>query len=136
MIVIDASAAVEIFARSNVGAAALAAMATRLPVAVPVSFDAEVFNGLRRLYVRHSLERGALLVAVDQLTRFDAERADVRPSLRAAVRLIENFGGHDVFYVLVAIDRGCPLLTCDLGLARAATAAGLEVIAIDRSGLT
>lgn len=131
----DASAAVEMLIDSPAGSAALAAMRPRLPAIVPVSFDAEVFNGLRRLYLQHALARDALLEAVDLLTAFDAERVDVRASLRAAVRLIDTFGGHDVFYVLVAIDRGCPLLTCDLRLARAATAAGLEVVAIDRARL-
>jgi len=136
LIVVDASAAVEILADTRAGAAALAAMTTRLPVVVPASFDAETFNGLRRLFVQRAITPVALLEAVDQLALFDAERVDIRSSLRAAVRLIENFGGHEVFYVLLAIDRGCPLLTCDLGLARAASAAGLEVIAIDGSRLT
>ena len=133
MIVIDASVAVEILAETDLGAAALVAMRTRLPAVVPASFDSEAFNGLRRLYVRRELGPAGLLDAVGHLALFDAERVDVRSSLRAAVRLVENFGGHDVFYVLLAIDRGCPLLTCDLGLARAATAAGLEVITIDRA---
>ena len=136
MIVVDASAAAEILADTRAGAAALAAMTTRLPVVVPASFDAETFSGLRRLFVQRAITPVALLEAVDKLALFDAERVHIRSSLRAAVRLIENFGGHDVFYVLLAIDRGCPLLTCDLGLARAATAAGLEVIAIDGSRLT
>ena len=133
MIVVDASAAVEILADTPAGATALAAMKIRLPVLVPAGFDTEAFNGLRRLFVRRSIAHARLLEAIDLLALFEAERVDVRTSLRAAVRLIESFGGHDVFYVLVAIDRGCPLLTCDLGLARAATAAGLEVIAIDRT---
>lgn len=136
MIVVDASAAVEILADTEAGGAALLAMKKHLPVVVPASFDAEAFNGLRRLFVRRTLALAALLEAVDQLALFDAERVEIRSSLRAAVRLIENFGGHDVFYVLLAIDRGCPLLTCDLGLARAATAAGLEVITIDSTQLT
>jgi predicted nucleic acid-binding protein len=131
VIVVDASTAVEILVDSPAGTTALAAMQAHLPAVVPTSFDAEVFNGLRRLYIRGALARGALLEAVELLTAFDAERADLRPSLRAAVRLIDSFGGHDVFYVLLAIERGCPLLTCDLALARAATAAGLEVIAVD-----
>lgn len=130
MIILDASAGVELFAETDAGAAALDAIAARLPVAVPVHFDAEVFNGLRRLYVRQLLRRDTFLSAVDRLARFDAERAGIRRSVRAAARLVDSFGGHDVFYALLAIDRGCPLLTCDRGLARAATAAGLEVIAI------
>jgi predicted nucleic acid-binding protein len=130
LIVVDASAAVEILTNTHNGVAALKAMRARLPVVVPASFDGEAFNGLRRLAARRAIAHLALLEAIDLLAIFDAERVDIRSSLRAAVRLIENFGGHDVFYVLLAIDRGCPLLTCDLGLARAATAVGLEVIAI------
>lgn len=130
MIVVDASAAVEILTDTSKGASALAAMKARLPVVVPASFDTEVFNGVRRVFLRGAIQRDALLRAIDLLVMFDAERLDIRSSLRAAARLIDNFGGHDVFYVLVAIDRGCPLLTCDSGLARAATAAGVEVIAI------
>ena len=129
MIVVDASAAVEMLTDTPAGATALAAMRTRLPAIVPASFDTEVFNGLRRVFLRREITRSRLLEAIDLLSVFDAERADIRPLLRAAVRLADGFGGHDVFYVLVAIDRGCPLVTCDRGLARAATAAGLEVIA-------
>ena len=130
MIVVDASAAIEIFARSDAGMTALDAMEQRLPVAVPANFDAEVFYGLRRLFVRRALDRASFLTAVDQLRSFAAERTDVRTSLGAAARLVDSFGGHDVFYALAAVDRGCALLTCDRGLARAATAAGLEVIAV------
>ena len=49
------------------------------------------------------------------------------------VGLADVIGAHDVFYVLLAISRQCPLLTCDLGLARAARRLGVEVIAIDRA---
>lgn len=133
MIVVDASAAVEILTDTPAGARALAAMRSRLPVVVPASFDTEVFNGLRRMFLRRGIAHDALLGAIDLLAIFDAERTDVRRSLRAAARLVDNFGGHDVFYALLAIDRGCPLLTLDLGFARAATAAGIDVIAIDRS---
>ena len=80
------------------------------------------------------MPRAALLEALDVLALFDAERVDVRSLLGAAGRLIDTFGGHDVFYVLLAMERTCPLVTCDLGLARAARSAGLEVIAIDRAG--
>lgn len=130
MIVVDASAVVEMLIDTPAGERALRAMRTHLPAIVPASFDTEVFNGLRRSYLRGGIARHDLLGAVDLLARFEGERIDVRPSLRAAARLLGSFGGHDVFYVLLAIDRGCPLLICDRGLARAATAAGLEVIAV------
>ncbi len=133
MIVLDASAAVEILAGTPTGAIALAAIRGRHPVVVPANFDAEAFNGLRRLFVRRAMPRAALLEALDVLALFDAERLDVRSLLGAAGRLVDTFGGHDVFYVLLAMERTCPLVTCDLGLARAARSAGLEVIAIDRS---
>ena len=130
MIVVDASAAVEMLIDTDVGARSLSALSMHLPAVVPSSFDAEVFMGLRRAFLHREIAHDRLLDAVDLLARFDGQRIDVRPSLRAAARLIDSFGGHDVFYVLLAIERGCPLLTCDRGLARAATAAGLEVIEV------
>jgi hypothetical protein len=47
--------------------------------------------------------------------------------------LADVVGARDVFYVLLAICRACPLLTCDLRLARAAARLGVEVIAVDRA---
>lgn len=74
-----------------------------------------------------------LVARVDQLERFDAERAESVSLLANVVGLADVVGARDVFYVLLAISRACPLLTCDLRLARAAARLGVEVIAVDRA---
>ncbi len=79
------------------------------------------------------MDRDRLAIAVDRLERFDIERLEIVSLLPNVVGLVDIIGAHDVFYVLLAISRRCPLLTCDLSLARAAARLGIEVIAIDRS---
>ena len=133
MIVVDASAAVEALLNSDLAERVDAALAQGGPAIAPVHFDAEVYQALRRTYLSGHLDRGRLQVAVDRLERFEAERARIVPLLPNVVGLVDVIGAHDVFYVLLAISRQCPLLTCDLRLARAAKRLGVEVIAIDRA---
>ena len=132
MIVVDASAAVELLLNSDLAGKVGAALDAAGPSVTPVHFDAEVYKALRRAYLRKGLDRGRLHVAVERLQRFDAERIRITPFLPNVAGLADVIGAHDVFYVLLAISRRCPLLTCDLGLARAARRLGVEVIAIDR----
>lgn len=133
LIVLDASAAVELLLGADRGTAVGAALAKSGVVLVPAHFDAEVYHALRRGFLRREIDRARLLTAVDQLGRLNAERAEVVSLLPNVVGLADVIGAHDVFYVLLAISRQCPLLTCDLGLARAARRLGVEVIAIDRA---
>ena len=79
------------------------------------------------------MDRDRLAIAVDRLERFDIARLEIVSLLPNVVGLVDVIGAHDVFYVLLAISRRCPLLTCDASLARAAARLGVEVIAIDRS---
>jgi len=124
---------VELLLRSERARTVDAALAEAGPAIVPAHFDAEVYHALRRGYLRREIDRERLLVAVDRLERFDAERMEIVSLLPNVVGLTDVIGAHDVFYVLLAISRACPLLTCDLRLARAAARLGVEVIAIDRS---
>lgn len=110
-----------------------AALASSGPAIVPAHFDAEVYHALRRAYLRGEIDRGHLRLAVDQLHRFDAERAEIGSLLPNVVGLADIIGAHDVFYALLAISRDCPLLTGDLRLARSAARLGVEVIAVDRA---
>jgi predicted nucleic acid-binding protein len=132
LIVLDASAAVELLLRSPAGDEVAAALAAG-PVVTPVHFDAEVYGTLRRLYLRRLLLREHLQTAIDQLERFDAQRVEIVSLLPNVFGLVDVLGAHDVFYVLLAMTRSCPLLTCDLSLGRAAAALGVKVIAVDRS---
>ena len=91
---------------------------------------AEVYNTLRRAFFEGRVDRSFLASLVDQLARLEAQRIPIAPLLRGVTPLVDVVGAHDVFYVLLAVERACPLLTCDLQLARAATRLGVEVIAI------
>jgi len=133
LIVVDASAAVEVLLHTDIAHDVGAALVTSRPVIAPVHFDAEVCQALRRVYLQRRLDRDRLLIAIDRLERFDAERLEIVSLLPNVVGLVDVIGAHDVFYVLLAISRRCPLLTCDARLARAAARLGIEVIAIDRS---
>lgn len=133
MIVVDASAAVELLLASAPGEAVEAALVAGQPAVTAIHFDAEVYATLRRLHLRRALDLDGLRNTVDQLARFDAERVEIVSLLPNVVGLVDVFGAHDVFYVLLAMSRDCPLLTCDLSLGRAAARLGVKVIAIDRS---
>ncbi len=130
MIVVDASAAVEILLNTAAGRACSRAAQHGAPAIAPAHFDAEIYNTLRRIFLSGWMDRDSLASLVDQIALLDAERMPLRPLLAGVTPLVDVIGAHDVFYVLLAIGRGCPLLTCDLALARAATRFGVEVIAI------
>ena len=133
MIVVDASAAVELLLNTDAARQVEAALAKAERAIAPVHFDAEVYKALRRAYLRRAMDRRDLVATVELLERFDAERAEIVPLLANVAGLADVLGAHDVFYVLLAISHACPLLTCDMRLARAAARLGVEVIAIDRS---
>jgi predicted nucleic acid-binding protein len=133
VIVVDASAAVELLLNTDAAPRVEAAMAKAGRALAPVHFDAEVYKALRRAYLRQRMDRTGLAITVGQLELFNAERVKIVPFLPNVAGLADVIGAHDVFYVLLAISRRCPLLTCDRGLARAAERLGVEVIAIDRT---
>ena len=133
MIVLDASAGAELLLGTPAAPEIAAALSASRPVIAPVHFDTEVYGALRRLHLQGRLDRRRFELAVDRLEHFDAERLEIVSLLSSAVRLIDVFGAHDVFYVLLAMSRDCRLLTCDLSLGRAAAALGVSVTAIDRS---
>jgi len=89
------------------------------PIGVPAHFDAEAFSALRRLIRARHITNDALALAARRLMNLPAARIPVAPFLPRAVGFIDRFGAHDVFYVLLAQDWICPLLTCDGALARA-----------------
>jgi predicted nucleic acid-binding protein len=133
VIVVDASAAVELLLNTDAAPRVEAALATAEHAIAPVHFDAEVYKALRRAYLRRRMNRATLATTVRQLELLRADRARIVPLLANVAGLADVLGAHDVFYVLLAISRACPLLTCDMSLARAAARLGVEVIAIDRT---
>ena len=133
MIVVDSSAAVEMLLHTRAGERCLERAETGRPAVVPAHFDVEVYAAIRRTYLRRRVDRASLDSILAQLSAFDAERIALRSFLPSVAQFVDLIGAHDVFYVLLAISRACPLLTCDLRLARAAARLGVEVIAVDRA---
>ena len=123
----------ELLLRTERASAVGAVLERSGPAIVPAHFDAEVYQALRRGYLRRNFDRERLSLTVDRLERFDADRIEITSLLPTVVGLADVIGAHDVFYVLLAISRGCPLLTCDAALARAATRLGVAVFGLDPS---
>lgn len=119
MIVVDASAYLELVLRTPVGLAVEEAMLSDL-AAAPHLLDAEV---LHRLV---SFERGGFLSAHDvddaleDLRDAPIARVDHRPLLSRARALAAALSGYDALYVAAAAELGADLLTADRRLARTA----------------
>lgn len=127
MIVLDASALVEIVADQRHGGWAAGQLEGHEVVA-PAHQPAEVLSALARL------ERAGVLpaeAALDAIAAVGALPQEIVPSsgahLRAAFELRGRLRVLDGLYVALAAERGVPLVTTDLRLARAA--APCEVIA-------
>jgi predicted nucleic acid-binding protein len=132
VIVIDASAFLEVILRSRSG---LAVEALLKDTMAPDLLDAEVFHRLVRA------EQGAAL----QPTQFDErlallydapiERVPCRELLTTARRFASAMSGHDALYAALAASLRCPLVTTDGRLARTATTQfGLTVTHVPTSG--
>ena len=80
----------------------------------------EVLSVLRRQHRRGALDAGQVAAAVDDLLDLEVEIYPTGPLLRRAWDLRENVTAYDACYVALAEALGCPLLTADARLSRAA----------------
>ncbi len=120
MIVLDASAAVELLLRSEIGQA----VATRLladgePPQAPHLLDAEVAQTLRRHVAAGRLSARRARRALEDLNQFALRRRAHRPLIARAWDLRGNLTIYDGLYVALAESLGVPLLTTDARLAAA-----------------
>lgn len=120
MIVLDASAGVEVLLQRP-SAAEIAAALQGDEVKVPAHFDAEIFAAVRRLVRRGLIDIGRAELALADGVRLSAERVALAPLVAEAFALRDRFGASDVFYAVLARDRAATLITSDAALARAAT---------------
>lgn len=94
-------------------------VASQGPVALPAHLEAEVWSVLRRLHRSRRITLKETAAAVGRLASFPGDRYALAPLLDRALSLRDRVGAHDAFYGALAARLGCPLLTCDRGLARA-----------------
>lgn len=117
MIVLDASAAVELVFATLPGAA----VAQRLrgeTVHAPAHFDVEVAGAIRRAVVRQLISDHEGLVAVADLQKLPLRRWPTKPFVPRAYELRSTHTVADGVYLALAEGIGAPLVTCDARLAQ------------------
>ena len=117
MIVLDASAAVELVLATPAGAA----VARRLrgeTVHAPAHLDVEVIGAVRRAVVRRLISDHEGLVAVANFLSLPVRRWPIKPFVQRAYHLRTTHTVADGVYVALAEGFGAPLITCDGPLAQ------------------
>ena len=133
MIVLDASAAVELVLRTpraeRIAARALHP-AERLHA--PHLIDVEVAQAMRRLVQAKEITVARADVALSDFEGLVIERHAHRPLFRRVWGLRTSLSAYDAVYVALAEALAAPMLTCDEKLARAhGHKAKIEVVPID-----
>ena len=104
-------------------------------VVVPSVWPLEVANAVLIGLRRDRFTEDDAAAFVDALSAFDVEVDELghRVAFGALVPLAQEHGitSYDASYVELALRRGAPLATFDAGLARAARAAGVELLLQD-----
>lgn len=119
MIVLDASAAVEVALRpEQTPEIAAAIVGERLRV--PAHFDKEVFTAVLRLLRQRSITADQAALGLARTARLPAERVALAQMLAEAYVMRDRFSPGDVFYAVLARRSSAVLVTCDASLARAA----------------
>lgn len=117
MIVLDASAAVELVLAAPAGAA----VARRLrgeTVHTPAHFDVEVIGAIRRAVMRQLISDHEGLVVVADFLSLPIRRWPTKPFIQRAYQLRSTHTVADGAYVALAEGFGVPLVTCDGRLAK------------------
>ncbi len=118
MIVIDASAFLEVLTRSTSGLAVEALLEDTM---APDLLDAEVFRRLVRAEQGGALQPTQLDERLALLYDAPIHRVPCRELLTTASRFVAAMSGYDALYAALAGSLGCPLVTTDGRLARTAT---------------
>jgi predicted nucleic acid-binding protein len=118
-VVIDASAMVDLLARTRDRFPAVRARLARTVMHAPAHFDAEVLSALGRMHREGVLTIGQVDAALDDLRRAPLIRHDLSPLLTGAWARRDTLRLADALYVELADTADLTLLTTDQRLARA-----------------
>jgi len=129
VIVLDASAAVEVFSQSPRGVWLADRLRTVRTIHVPVIYDLEILNSLRGLGAGAKRTPARIREALDDYASLRVNRYDIL-SLRSRIwALRHNLTAYDAAYVALAEALDAPLVTADARLARSSGhAAELELV--------
>jgi predicted nucleic acid-binding protein len=126
MIVLDASAAVELGMNTDAGVAVARRVGTTETIHVPHVFAVEVAQALRRLALGGVSSPSRAAEALVDIAQLDATRYEHEPLLARMWELRANLTAYDAAYVALAEALEAPLVTLDARLA-AAPGHGAEV---------
>jgi len=119
LIVIDASAAIELILRTRLGEKVeLRALAPQERLYAPHLLDLEVAQVLRGLTQLEEITAVRAQEALDDYAGLFVERAAHRELLRRVWQLRDSMTAYDGAYIALAEALDAPLLTCDGELAR------------------
>jgi predicted nucleic acid-binding protein len=127
--VVDASVAVQWFARESGSEVAAMLLEGDQPLVAPEIMPLEVANALWKKTRRGDVPAGDLQPAVTRLLASDITLVPTVSLLERAVRLAVEIGHpvYDCVYLVLADARGAPLATSDERLRASARARGLRV---------
>ena len=116
--VIDASAAVEVLLRTEIGDGVFRALGDHAILA-PELLDAEVLSALRRIHLAGRLDESRATEALDDLQVWDIQRLPHVGLLDAAWAHRHQVSAYDALYIAVAEIYDASVLTADGPLSRA-----------------
>jgi predicted nucleic acid-binding protein len=117
VIVLDASAAVELVFATPPGAAVTQRLRGET-VHAPAHFDVEVVGAIRRAVVRQLISDHEGLVAVADFESLPLRRWPTKPLVQRAYQLRSTHTVADSVYIALAEGLAAPLITCDGRLAK------------------
>jgi predicted nucleic acid-binding protein len=120
MIVVDASALLELLLRTSLGARVEARLfADDHELHAPHLLDVEIVQALRRLVRTGEVSAGRADEAIEDLTDLDLHRHAHIDLLGRAWKLRDNISAYDAMYVALAEGLEAPVVSCDSPLAKA-----------------
>jgi predicted nucleic acid-binding protein len=120
MIVVDASALLELLLQTSLGVRVEARLfRTDDELHAPHLLDVEIVQGLRRLVRSGEVSSSRAGDAIADLTDFDLHRHAHVDLLGRAWKLRDNISAYDAMYVALAEAIDAPVVTCDGPLSKA-----------------
>jgi predicted nucleic acid-binding protein len=117
LIVLDASTAIEVFAKSPLGER-IASRVLREELHAPHLIDIEFTSALRRLVLKGGLDGVIAGYALERLRMWRIERHMHTLLVGRIWELRDSISAYDAAYVALAEILGAPLVTCDAKLSR------------------
>jgi predicted nucleic acid-binding protein len=131
VIVLDASALIELILGTSAGKSLAARIATpETGLHIPHLADIEVAQVLRRYLRNNVIDSTVAATALGDLRALDLQRHAHEPLLQRVWALRDNLSAYDAVYVALAEVLDATLLTCDARLAAApGVACRIEIVA-------